>query len=348
MRWLLSRFALSIYALTIIAVGIAWAANTKLSSLGAATTISGTNRFYCVQSDGSGGVSCLASQVAAFVFSLFSNDCTASGTGTVTCTKTNGVNFAATATSAAESSVTFTDITTNNVSTAKHGFAPKAPNDGTKYLDGTGAYTVPVAGQPGQVIHPGYIAGDYYPPYPFTSGAGTAVTANEFRCIPWVPVTTSTTDVIRNRTSTLATGGLEQIFIYASLSSTKWPTGTPLATTGQFSTDTPVGNKDGSFTVGTGNSGSNFQVTAGTLYFLCQNFNNSTNVFVTGTTTNGQVAYLLGSPTASFLSTTDGMVLRYAVGTTFGTTNVDLTGVTPVELFTTTYGIMIPHITSVP
>jgi hypothetical protein len=35
------------------------------------------------------------------------------------------------------------DITTNNVSTSKHGFAPKAPNDVTKYLDGTGAYSVP-------------------------------------------------------------------------------------------------------------------------------------------------------------------------------------------------------------
>jgi hypothetical protein len=31
------------------------------------------------------------------------------------------------------------DNTTNNVSTSKHGYAPKAPNDATKYLDGTGA-----------------------------------------------------------------------------------------------------------------------------------------------------------------------------------------------------------------
>lgn len=38
------------------------------------------------------------------------------------------------------------DITTNNASTTKHGFAPKYPNDATKYLDGTGAYTVPAGG----------------------------------------------------------------------------------------------------------------------------------------------------------------------------------------------------------
>lgn len=43
----------------------------------------------------------------------------------------------------AESQLNFTDITTGNVSTTKHGFAPKLPNDATKYLDGTGAYTVP-------------------------------------------------------------------------------------------------------------------------------------------------------------------------------------------------------------
>lgn len=38
------------------------------------------------------------------------------------------------------------DVLTNNVSTTKHGFAPKLPNDATKYLDGTGNYTVPAGG----------------------------------------------------------------------------------------------------------------------------------------------------------------------------------------------------------
>lgn len=43
----------------------------------------------------------------------------------------------------AEADLSFTDITTNNVSTTKHGFTPKLPNDATKFLNGTGAYTVP-------------------------------------------------------------------------------------------------------------------------------------------------------------------------------------------------------------
>lgn len=47
---------------------------------------------------------------------------------------------------ATDANLVTSDITTNNVSTTKHGFAPKAPNDATKYLDGTGAYTVPSGG----------------------------------------------------------------------------------------------------------------------------------------------------------------------------------------------------------
>lgn len=47
------------------------------------------------------------------------------------------------ATGLPESGLSLTDIATNNASTSKHGFAPKYPNDATKYLDGTGAYTVP-------------------------------------------------------------------------------------------------------------------------------------------------------------------------------------------------------------
>lgn len=42
-----------------------------------------------------------------------------------------------------EADLSITDVLTANVSTAAHGLAPKLPNDATKYLDGTGAYTVP-------------------------------------------------------------------------------------------------------------------------------------------------------------------------------------------------------------
>ena len=59
------------------------------------------------------------------------------GGGTYTSKSVTGANIKALVTDA---NLSTTDVTTNDVSTSKHGFAPKAPNDGTKFLDGTGAY----------------------------------------------------------------------------------------------------------------------------------------------------------------------------------------------------------------
>jgi hypothetical protein len=42
-----------------------------------------------------------------------------------------------------EGDLSLTNVTTADVSITKHGFAPKAPNDATKFLDGTGAYSKP-------------------------------------------------------------------------------------------------------------------------------------------------------------------------------------------------------------
>lgn len=59
------------------------------------------------------------------------------GGGSYTSKSVTGANIKALVTDA---NLTTTDITTNNVSTSKHGFAPKAPNDATQFLDGLGAY----------------------------------------------------------------------------------------------------------------------------------------------------------------------------------------------------------------
>ena len=45
-----------------------------------------------------------------------------------------------------DANLSTSDITTNDVSTAKHGFAPKAPNDTAKFLRGDGTWAVPSAG----------------------------------------------------------------------------------------------------------------------------------------------------------------------------------------------------------
>lgn len=52
----------------------------------------------------------------------------------------------------AESDLSFTDITTGNVSTTKHGYVPKAPNVATQYLDGSGGWSVPAGGVGGSTL----------------------------------------------------------------------------------------------------------------------------------------------------------------------------------------------------
>jgi hypothetical protein len=44
-----------------------------------------------------------------------------------------------------EGKLATSDITTGDVSTSKHGYAPKAPNDTTKFLNGAGAWSVPAS-----------------------------------------------------------------------------------------------------------------------------------------------------------------------------------------------------------
>jgi hypothetical protein len=54
-----------------------------------------------------------------------------------------------------EGGLSLSDVTTGDVNTSKHGFAPKLPNDDTKYLNGVGQWTVPPGGGgTGDVVGP--------------------------------------------------------------------------------------------------------------------------------------------------------------------------------------------------
>ncbi len=66
---------------------------------------------------------------------------TAGSSGTVL-TITGGIPSWQTGSSAAtDATITFSDITTNNASTTKHGFAPKLPNNASLFYNGTGGFT---------------------------------------------------------------------------------------------------------------------------------------------------------------------------------------------------------------
>lgn len=58
-----------------------------------------------------------------------------------------------------EAQLSFTDITTNNVSTSKHGFAPKGDGTTTKFLNANGAYSTPSGGSTWSVLTDGVVAG---------------------------------------------------------------------------------------------------------------------------------------------------------------------------------------------
>lgn len=54
-----------------------------------------------------------------------------------------------------DATISLTDITTNDTTITKHGFAPKLPNDAAKFLDGLGNWTVPPdTGGSGDVVGP--------------------------------------------------------------------------------------------------------------------------------------------------------------------------------------------------
>jgi hypothetical protein len=74
-----------------------------------------------------------------------------------------------------EEGIHLSDFTTDNVSTSKHGFAPKLPNDAAKYLDGTGNYTVPAGTGTGSVTSISAGTGITLTPNPITTTGSVAV-----------------------------------------------------------------------------------------------------------------------------------------------------------------------------
>lgn len=81
-----------------------------------------------------------------------------------------------------DADLVLSDVLTNNVSTTKHGFAPKLPNDATRYLDGTGNYSVPAGGGGGGVGEP------WMTPFMLRpTVAGATINAGNFQALAVIP-----------------------------------------------------------------------------------------------------------------------------------------------------------------
>jgi hypothetical protein len=106
---------------------------------------SGTAGYTAIQANvvestlGSGAKNLLDLQVTGSSKFRVDNTGAVTATGAISGSNLSGTNTGDQVIS--DATITTTDITTNNVSTSKHGFAPKAPNDASKFLDGTGAWS---------------------------------------------------------------------------------------------------------------------------------------------------------------------------------------------------------------
>jgi hypothetical protein len=113
--------------------------------------------------------------------------------------QTTGLNWATVSGTApaTDATVTFTDITTNDSSTSKHGFLKKLDNTATHYMDGTGAWSTPG----GQAAYDAIVAasgGDY-------TTLGAAITAGK-KYIFVKPGTYTETGVIALTSNTTIVG----------------------------------------------------------------------------------------------------------------------------------------------
>ncbi|MEO6901535.1 MAG: hypothetical protein ABI241_00445 [Bacteroidia bacterium] len=113
--------------------------NSKLSKNSAITAATKTKITYDANGLVTGGSDATTADIAASTDKNYITDAKQVVLGNTSGTNTGDQIIS-------DATISTTDITTNNVSTTKHGFAPKLPNDDTKYLDGKGNYTTPPGG----------------------------------------------------------------------------------------------------------------------------------------------------------------------------------------------------------
>lgn len=117
-----------------------------------------------------------------------------------------------------DATITLTDITTNNVSTTKHGFAPKLSNVATQYLNGIGGYTTP----PDTIYTHPTTDGSLHVPANSTTNGGKVLTASATAGVyTWeTPAATGVTSVTGTAPVVSSGGATPAISMAAATTST--------------------------------------------------------------------------------------------------------------------------------
>lgn len=143
------------------------------------------------------------------------------------------------------------------------------------------------------LIHPGYVAARWYWPPRAVLGAGTALVANTIRLNPIILAQAITVSDLAAKIVTVSAGGNFQIAIYASDPTTKMPTGSALAVTGNISTATAA-------VISADITGADVALPTG-LYWLAVNADNSV-VVLNGQGTTALATSFIGTATLANLS----------------------------------------------
>jgi hypothetical protein len=161
--------------------------------------------------------------------------------------------------------------------------------------------------------HPGYVAGRWYPVHDTGAVSATsALSAGSIRFLPFSIREAITLSDLAARVTTLTAAGNFQIAIYASHATTKHPTGTALAATGNMSTASAT-------VVSADITGSDVTIQPGN-YWSAVNVDNGTTAFSGASTSSPAIAQMIGSATlANVSSTATGVALYLSLAQTFGT-----------------------------
>jgi hypothetical protein len=248
-------------------------ADTKISALGAATTLAGTEVLPVVQSGST--VKATITQImtrAATVYGLVKNNITTINPGA---SDDSGAGWAA--------GSNWFNTATGGLWICRSASAGAAVWERLDIAD-----------------HPGYVSGNWYPSLSSaTFLAGGAVGANTLRGYPALIKEKLTLADLGIRVTTGAAGNA-QVGIYAMNPTTKMPTGNALAYTGNMDTTSATLVAGGGFAGGTLVSGGTVPLEPGWYYLFC-NFS-AAPALQTVTNTNSSFSAVLGSPTQNDIS----------------------------------------------